>query len=115
MQTVVDFLRDFEDVVTIEFLTRTQADIVVLIFQTLGCIRQLNFVLKYADCAAAVQDTDGLGVFLGNYIDVLEQFLDMLFLGNAFCFRFRFQNDGGFAGVIRQIPAIRFVIASFES
>ena len=39
----------------------------------------------------------------------------MLFLGNAFCFRFRLQNDGGFAGVIRQIPAIRFIITATES
>lgn len=115
MQAVVDFLRDFEDVVTIKFLARTQADIVVLVFQALGRIRQLDFVPEYADSTAAIKNTDGLGVFLGNYIDVLEQFLDMLFLGNAFCFRFRFENDGGFAGVIRQIPAIRLIITATES
>ena len=39
----------------------------------------------------------------------------MLFLGNAFCFRFCLQNNGWFAGVIRQIPAIRFIIAATES
>lgn len=39
----------------------------------------------------------------------------MLFLGNAFCFRFRFENDGGFAGVIRQIPAIGLIITTTES
>ena len=114
MQAVVDFLRDFEDVVTIQFLARTQADIVVLVFQALGRIRQLDFVLEHADSTAAIKNTDGLGVFLGNYIDVLEQFLDMLFLGNAFCFRFCLQNNGWFAGVIRQIPAIRLVIAATE-
>lgn len=115
MQAVVDFLRDFEDVVTIQFLARTQADIVVLVFQTFGRIRQLDFVSEYTDCTAAIKNTDGLGVFLCDYIDVLEQFFDMLFLGNTFCFRFRFQNDGGFAGVIRQIPAIRFIITATES
>lgn len=115
MQAVVDFLRDFEDVVAVEFLARTQANIVVLVFQALGRIRQLNFVLEHADSTAAVENTNGLGVFLGNHINVLEQFLDMLFLGNAFCFRFRLQNDGGFAGVIRQIPAIRFIITATES
>lgn len=86
MQAVVDFLRDFEDVVVIEFLARTQADIVVLVFQVLGRIRQLDFVSEYADSTAAIKNTDGLGVFLGNNIDILEQFLDMLFLGNTFCF-----------------------------
>lgn len=115
VQAVVDFLRDFEDVVAIEFLARTQANIVVLVFQALGRIRQLDFVLEHADCTAAIENTDGLGVFLGNYIDILEQFLDMLFLGNAFCFRFRFQNNGGFAGVIRQIPAIGLIVAATES
>ena len=115
MQAVVDFLRDFEDVVAIEFLARTQADIVVLVFQALGRIRQLDFVLEHADSTAAIENTDGLGVFLGNHINVLEQFLDMLFLGNTFCFRFRLQNDGGVAGVIRQIPAIRFIITATES
>lgn len=114
MQAVVDFLRDFEDVVAVEFLACTQADIVVLAFQALGRIRQLDFVSEYTDCAAAVENTDGLGVFLGNHIDILEQFLDMLFLGNAFCFRFCLQNDGGFAGVIRQIPAIRLIITATE-
>ena len=115
MQAVVDFLRDFEDVVAIEFLARTQANIVVLAFQAFGRIRQLDFVLEHADSTAAIENTDGLGVFLGNYIDILEQFLDMLFLGNAFCFRFRLQNDGGFAGVIRQIPAIGLIITATES
>lgn len=115
MQAVVDFLRDFEDVVAIEFLARTQANIVVLVFQALGRIRQLDFVSEYADSTAAIKNTDGLGVFLGNYIDILEQFLDMLFLGNTFCFRFRLQNDGGFAGVIRQIPAIGLIVAATKS
>lgn len=115
VQAVVDFLRDFEDVVAIEFLARTQANIVVLVFQTLGRIRQLDFVSEYADSTAAIKNTDGLGVFLGNYIDILEQFLDMLLLGNTFCFRFRLRNDGGFAGVIRQIPAIGLIITATES
>ena len=115
MQAVVDFLCDFEDVVAVEFLARTQADVVVLVFQALGRIRQLDFVPEHADSTAAIKNTDGLGVFLGNYINVLEQFLDMLFLGNTFCFRFRLQNDGGFAGVIRQIPAIRLIITATES
>ena len=66
MKSVVDFLRNFKDVVAVEFLARTQADIVVL-------------------------------------------------FGNTFCFRFRLQNDSWLAGVIRQIPAIRFIITATES
>lgn len=66
MKSVVDFVRNFKNVVAVEFLARTQADIVVL-------------------------------------------------FGNTFCFRFRLQNDGWLAGVIRQMPAIRFIITATES